>query len=90
MNKFLHTGKKGTMPFFMWKHDVYLMAKVPYLGDDDELMKFANTYLHTWYHAGEPVWMAAQSLKHVVTVAKRELRAEREAKYLRKLPRPRG
>lgn len=77
---FRHTGKQGTMRYFMWKSAVLTEAKV---SEKDAHEYAGRERLHAWFRAGEPVWMAADALRQFVKNGKREARADREATSLR-------
>lgn len=74
-----NTSTSATTPAHIWVHEVVTLAAVSveemesYCGRDRVLM---------WYDAGEPVWMAADSLRHFVKSGKTHARAEREINYL--------
>lgn len=65
-----NTSTSATTPAHIWVHEVVTLAAC---GRDRVLM---------WYDAGEPVWMAADSLRHFVKSGKTHARAEREINYL--------
>ena len=73
-------GSCASMPFHHWKHNVMTAAKASH----DEAQPF-NDKLQRWFAAGEPIWLAAAGLKHLVKGKRIHDRAEREHKALRGL-----
>lgn len=71
------------MPRHIWMHEVTLAAKCS--AEDFKLYdeKLVRERLNRWYDAGEPVWMAAKSLAHMIKRGAIETRADREAAALR-------
>jgi hypothetical protein len=51
-------ARRGTTPLHIWKDNVVALARVR-----PETARSANDLLVRWYNAGEPAWMAAQSLQ---------------------------
>jgi hypothetical protein len=74
-----HTGTKDTMPMHQWVSSVIEAAGVSV---DDAERLVTRERLHLWFRTGEPVWMAADSARHMVSIGKRHERAEREVNYL--------
>jgi len=68
----MNTGTNDTTPCHIWKQDVTLLAIRG--GADVEIIAGCSDFLNRWYNAGEPIWMAAQSLTFV---AKERARARR-------------
>lgn len=67
-----------------WKHDVLTSPLLKGL-DSEVVMSIANEIVSTgqkrlslWYHSGEPVWMAAESLAFMAKGRALHLRAERD------------
>lgn len=80
----MNRATRDTCPLHIWKHEVHTAAIAA--GADAEVIRESeiNAMVIRWYQAGEPVWMAADSL---VFVAKRhaiEKRADREVEGLRR------
>jgi hypothetical protein len=65
-------------PFHIWQHEVELAA-VGRGASPDAVREAARAYALRWYQAGEPVWMAAESLAFVARRGAVELRADGEA-----------
>jgi hypothetical protein len=78
--KVRHTGTSSTMPFHQWKSAALEAAHV---SEEDAHRYVTRERIQRMFHAGEPVWMAADAIKTFVTIGKREDRAERETSYLR-------
>lgn len=59
----MNNATKDTCPLHIWKHEAITDA-----GASVEQTEQAVTMdrLIRWYHAGEPVWMAAQSIRIMV------------------------
>lgn len=67
-----HQDERPTMPLQGWLEAVILEAKTT----DAQSRPFRDT-LTRWYWAGEPVWMAAESLRFLVTESARQERIEK-------------
>lgn len=63
-----------TMTWNGWLHEVLSTAKVSV----DELEPFRDKVLR-WFQAGEPVWMAADTLRMAVKERKNQIRIEEQA-----------
>src|SRR5690606_16525517 len=74
-----------TCPIHIWKHEVQVAALA--LGGDAETMRESdiNEMVVRWYEAGEPVWMAADSLAFVSKQRAKANRAESEAAYYKRM-----
>lgn len=57
-------GTGDTVPRHIWTHEVELTAARAVPGADSKFFKRPATrsMLQRWYNAGEPMWMAAESL----------------------------
>lgn len=73
-----------TCPLHIWKHDVHTTAAA-LVGRPVELTDELNAKVVRWYHAGEPVWMAADGLAHLVRERVKIERVEREDRALKAL-----
>lgn len=70
-----------TTPRHIWLSQVLQLAEVSWV---DMLRYCGLERLSRWGSAGEPVWMAADSLRKFVANGVREERADRETKFLAK------
>lgn len=61
----MNNATNESAPLQIWLHEVVMTAKVSV----DQLAPFRDMVIR-WYHAGEPVWMAADSLR--IAVGERE------------------
>lgn len=68
INPAVHTGTCSTTPAHIWVATVVELA-----GVSVEQMETHCTRarLHRWYAAGEPTWMAAESLRTMVSLGER-------------------
>jgi hypothetical protein len=91
MNTARNESTFETCPKHIWKHEVVISAIAQ--GADGVLCdEIANTIvgsgqkrLSLWYHAGEPVWMAAETLATMAKQRAIHARADREVSHLRSL-----
>ena len=74
-----NSNTKATTPRHIWMAQVFALAQVSM---DDAEAHCTRSRLNRWFNAGEPVWMAAESLRLMVTNGQREERVEREMNYL--------
>ena len=83
----LNTSTKVGCPLQIWKHEVQMAAIAQ--GADAEIIRETevNQMVVRWYGAGEPVWMAAESLAFVAKRRAAERRAEGEADYYKRMAR---
>lgn len=75
----LNSNTCETTPCHIWMSQVIDLARV---SSADVEQFCGRDRLGRWFSAGEPVWMAAESLRFMVETAKRESKAERETNYL--------
>lgn len=76
-----HSNTCETTPRHHWLSQVIQLADVSW---DDMITYCTLERLSRWGSAGEPVWMAADSLRKLVHDGKREERANRELSFMRK------
>jgi len=74
-----HSNTRETTPRHIWMAQVFELADVSM---DDMERYCTRERLNRWCSAGEPVWMAANSLRQMVEGGKRHERIERETNYL--------
>lgn len=74
-----HGNTCETTPRHIWMHAVFELAGASM---DDMETFCTRARLNRWYRAGEPVWMAADSLAKFVADGKRHERIDREVNYL--------
>lgn len=74
-----NTSTSATTHCNIWMHEVITTAGV---GVEDMERFCGRERVMRWFKAGEPVWMAADSLRHMVVTGKRYERADREVNYL--------
>lgn len=81
----MNESRRNSCPLHIWKHEVCLAAIGK--GADAELVRDAeiNAMVLRWYEAGEPVWMAAESLAFLVKQREKLKRAEAEADYYKEM-----
>jgi hypothetical protein len=74
-----NSNTRATTPRLIWIDQVIALAGVQV----EEMERFCSRRrINRWFLAGEPVWMAADSLRLMVVNGKREERADRETNYL--------
>jgi hypothetical protein len=71
-----------TCPRHIWKHEVVMAAIAK--GATAEHIEAFKSKLDLWYTSGEPVWMAADSLAFAAKEHAIQVRADREASFLRR------
>lgn len=81
MDKTTNTGTNETMPCHHWVDAVVMAAGVSV---DDMERYCTRARMHMMFGAGEPVWMAADALKHWVSGGKLADRADSEVDGLRR------
>jgi hypothetical protein len=75
-------GTSDTVPRHIWTHEVELTAARAVPNADPKVFKRPETrsMLMRWYNAGEPMWMAAESL---AMMASDEATEKRRAEFAR-------
>lgn len=91
MNTARNESTVETCPKHIWKHEV-VMAAIAHGADAALCDEIANAVvgsgqkrLSLWYHSGEPVWMAAETLATMAKQRAIHVRADREVSHLRSL-----
>ncbi len=74
-----HSNTCATTPRHIWMHQVVTLADVSH---EDMETYCTRERMNRAYSLGEPVYMAANTLKHFVANGKRHARVERETNYL--------
>lgn len=74
-----NSNTRETTPRHIWMHSVFTVAQVSMV---DVEAYCGRARLNRWYDAGEPVWMAADSLRSFVNDGKRHDRNDREVAFL--------
>jgi hypothetical protein len=82
---------QATCPKHIWKHEVIVLAVAR--GADpivcreiaEEVVSTGQKRLSLWYHTGEPVWMAAETLATMAKQRSIHARAENEVRDLCRL-----
>lgn len=75
----MNSNTSETTPCHIWMAQVFALAQVSM---DDAEAFCGRARIGGWYSAGEPVWMAADSLKVFVRDGKRHERNDREVSFL--------